>query len=106
MNLLNRQPTRSEVHDYRRDGVVHIHGAVALEWVEQIKSAIESDLPNANYGSDRLFCDGMMMWQRDPIFKAYSHDSHLAEAAAKLMGARKINLLYDQYLVKEPGGSA
>jgi ectoine hydroxylase-related dioxygenase (phytanoyl-CoA dioxygenase family) len=106
MTILNRLPSSPEINAYKEAGVVLLPGLVTDDWVTQIRDAVEGDLKNASYSANRLFCDGMMMWKRDAVFEAYCLNQELPEAAAVLMTSDKVNLLYDQYLVKEPGGTA
>lgn len=106
MTILNRLPSIAEINSYKECGVELLPGIVSDDCVTQIRNAIEGDLVNASWSADRLFCDGMMMWKRNSVFSEYCLDSELPEAAAVLMNANKVNLLYDQYLVKEPGGTA
>jgi ectoine hydroxylase-related dioxygenase (phytanoyl-CoA dioxygenase family) len=105
MSVLARLPHEQEVGDFQADGVVLLPGLVSDKWVSNLGRAIESDAKNASYSADRLFFDGMMGRQRNACFSEYCQESDLPHASAKILKAKKINLLYDQYLVKEPGGS-
>jgi len=49
------------------------------------------------------FVSSFNMWESRPLLAEFTRTSRLPELAADLMGADKINLLFDQSFVKEPG---
>ena len=50
----------------------------------------------------RSFFGDLWMWRFDPDFRALAMASPLPALAAQIMRARKVNLVWDQLLVKEP----
>jgi len=99
-----------QIETFRRDGVLHIPGLFDAAWVERLRGACERMIaaPSA-VGADltpegksgRFFGD-YFVWRQDPDFRALALDSVLPPVAAQLMGARKVNLIWDHLLVKEP----
>ena len=112
---MNRLPLRAisaqEKADYERDGVVNLSGMFYADWVERLRNAIQRDMDdpgpmatnfNAEGTPGRFFGD-MFMWTRDPDFRAVFVDSAGPAIAAGMMGAKKVNVFYDQLFAKEPG---
>lgn len=102
--------TDEAVEDYRRDGVICLRGALDQSWVDRLRAATDRlmDNPtarggnfNKDEGTGRFFGD-LWMWRADPDFRALAFSSPLPALAARLMGSRKVNLVWDQLLVKEP----
>jgi len=101
----------ADIHAYNEDGAVLLKGAISPEWLDRVAAAIERDIDNPGPFCHRYEVDGeqgrfhgnLRIWENDPDFRAYCFESGLPEAAAAFLGASKVNLLYDQLFVKEPG---
>jgi ectoine hydroxylase-related dioxygenase (phytanoyl-CoA dioxygenase family) len=100
----------AEKEAYARDGVVCLHGMFDLGWIDYLREAVDAVLaaPGAHaeeYGAagakGRFFGD-LDLWKRLPAFRAYALHSPAAAIAGEVMGSGKINIFYDQLLVKEP----
>ena len=105
-----RRASRQEIEAFEADGAVLLKDVIGPEWRERVAAAIERDIANPgpfchSYESDGQgrFHGNLRVWQNDPDFRAYCFESGLAELAAQFFGAAKVNLLYDQLFVKEPG---
>jgi ectoine hydroxylase-related dioxygenase (phytanoyl-CoA dioxygenase family) len=105
-----RAVTSAEIETYGRDGVVCLRGIYNLSWIEFLREAVDAAM--AAPGSDaeeytgegrtgRFFGD-LDLWKRLPAFRDYAFRSPCAEIAGTVMNSEKINLFYDQLLVKEP----
>lgn len=112
MNRSYRPITEAEVAAYERDGVLCLRGVVDAEWQERLARAIERDIAapgefHHGYEAPKgRFHGTSRIWQTDSDVHAYVFESPLPALAAALMRARKVNLLYDQMFVKEPGTDA
>ncbi len=102
--------TDDEIAAYRRDGVVCIRGALDQAWVARLCDAIVrvEDNPGPfreRYSPDDpgMFLSEKFLWTFDDDFRAYVFDSPVAEIAARLMNANKLNIFYDHLMIKEPG---
>ncbi len=103
--------TDEEVATFERDGVVCLRGAIDPEWVEKLRTGVESDLrepgPHAEvYTKDNepgRFFNDFDMWRHVPELKSFVYDGPCAEIAGKLVRSHRINFFYDQLFVKEPG---
>ena len=49
------------------------------------------------------FHGNLRMWENDKAFREFCFDSGLPQIAAQFFGSSRVNLLYDQLFVKEPG---
>ena len=102
--------SEAEVAAFERDGVLCVPGVLSPAWIERLRAATERVMArpserggnfNKEAGTGRFFGD-LWMWRFDPDFKALAFESPLPALAARLMRSRKINLVWDQLLVKEP----
>lgn len=101
--------TEEDVATFRRDGVLCLRGVLDAGWVERLRIATDRVMArpsdrggnfNKEPGTGRFFGD-LWMWRFDPDFRALAFDSPLPDIAARLMGSTRINLVWDQLLVKE-----
>lgn len=102
--------TREDIETYRVDGVVCLRNVLDHGWIERLRDACDRMMEtpsafggnfNKDSGTGRFFGD-LWMWRQDADFRALAFDSPLPDIAAGLMGSRKVNLVWDQLLVKEP----
>ena len=109
-----RAITDAERADYERDGVVCLRGIFPLEWIAFLSGAVDEAMANpgphaeeyeGEDDSGRFFGD-LELAERLPSFRRFVLESPAAEIAGRVMGASRINFLYDQLLVKEPGTAA
>ncbi len=94
---------------YRDDGATVVRGAVDDEWLERLAGAIERDMERPgpfdhSYDvGDSRFHGNLRVWQHDPEFAAFCLESEAPAIARAFHGGGRLNLLYDQLFVKEPG---
>lgn len=95
---------------YVRDGAAVIRGALAPEWIERMRDAVERVIarPSASAveytANDRpgRYVGDFFVWMRDPTFADFVLRSPLPMLAKAIMQSREVRLFYDQLLVKEP----
>jgi len=112
-NPLPRAITAEEIETYRRDGIVCLRGLFDADWVTLLRESIEADKANPSGlvksinedGATGNFFSDTFIWHHIDGFKRAVFNSPGAEIAGTLMGANKINVIFDQILVKEPGTS-
>ncbi|MBM3488130.1 MAG: phytanoyl-CoA dioxygenase family protein [Alphaproteobacteria bacterium] len=100
----------SLVDQFEADGVVVVRRAFDASWVETLRAATERILGDpgryakdyARGGRGRFFTDHHMRL-RDDGFRRFIADSPAVAIAASLLRARKLNLVDEHLLVKEPG---
>lgn len=108
-----RPVTEGEARRYREDGIVCLRGLFTAERVERLRDLAQSRLEEraphsaqaqelSKSGDPGRFFNEMFVWPRVPGFRDVLFDSPAAAAVACLTGASKINILFDQLLIKEP----
>ncbi len=104
------QLTGAVARAYEADGAICLRGVFESKWLELLRDGVEAALrspgPHAEdytpAGSQGRFFGDIGLWKRFAPFKEFAMRSPAALVAASLMGASRINLIYDQLLVKEP----
>lgn len=95
---------------WRRDGVAPLRGVFSEDWLALLRDGVEQAMSSpstvskdyAKKGKGRFFTDHFMYRRLEP-FRRFLYDSPAAAIAARLLGARKLNLFDEHLLVKEPG---
>lgn len=108
----NRAITDDEIRSYEDDGIVCLRNMFDADTVALLREAAEHDMaepgPMAHDvtrdGSGRFFAD-TFVWQHIAPLRRFVFESPSADIAAALLRSPKINLLFDQFLVKMPGTS-
>ena len=99
------------VEQYNKHGVSVVRDCVSKDWLTVLRDAVEQDIRDPGpyvhrYESDDgqgRFHGNLRLWETNSKFRDFCLDSPLPEMAAQLLGSAKVNLLYDQLFVKEPG---
>ena len=99
---------------YLADGVVHLPGAFAPRWLETLGAGIARDMaaPSARFeartapGSTARYCEDFWVWSEIPELEAFVRESPAAAIAAGLMKAERVNLVMDNWFLREPGATA
>ena len=103
--------TEAQRKAYEDDGALVLRGVIDPAWLPRLAEAIERDIasPGPNYhgyaadnGTGR-FHDNLRLWQSDDCFREFCLKSNLPALAQQFFQSQRVNLLYDQLFVKEPG---
>jgi len=113
MKPLNRPVTDAEIKAYQDDGVVCLRGFFDVGWVEEIRDQIEQDISNPSGMVKNINQEGATGYFFGDTFVCHHIDGFMgavlqspaAQLAAAVMKSKKVNLIFDQILVKEPGTS-
>jgi ectoine hydroxylase-related dioxygenase (phytanoyl-CoA dioxygenase family) len=110
---LNNGPTRditaAEIQAYQDDGAVLLKGLIDPDWVERLREradhvlAAPGKLHNELSKTGGRFLSDTFLWHQYDGFREFIFESAAAAAVAQLMGSQKINIVFDQFLIKEPG---
>jgi ectoine hydroxylase-related dioxygenase (phytanoyl-CoA dioxygenase family) len=115
MNDLEQSPEWKSAADatvtdaLHRDGALVFRNVVDADLRRRIAVAIERDMRDPgpffhNYQVEKgRFHGNSLCWLRHTELADCVFDSSLPELAARLLRASKVNLLYDQLFIKEPG---
>lgn len=111
-SLLEREISNDEIRAFDKEGIVFLPAMFSREWVDAIRAAAEEGLKNpgtlhaelaAEHGEDGRFFHDTFIWTRNESCRKFVFESPAAEIAARIMQSRKINIFFDQWLIKEPG---
>ncbi|MCR9214978.1 MAG: phytanoyl-CoA dioxygenase family protein [Proteobacteria bacterium] len=107
-----RQITEEEIRTYEEDGIVCLRQFFDGETVEMLRDVVERDMVDPSPmvvdatrdGAGRFFGD-TFVWKHFDELNDFVFNSPAADMASALFRSPKINLIFDQFLVKEPGTS-
>ena len=109
---MTRSVSEDEIRTYEEDGIVCLRQMFSADWVRQMRDAAEEGLAapgelHAELSTERnekgRFFHDTFIWQRNDTCRSYVHESPAASIASQMMRSKKINIFFDQWLIKEPG---
>ena len=111
---MNEFLTRSEINQFNKDGAIFIKGKFHVKWIEKLKKGIERDInnPSPRFKSHTLekgvpaYLEDYWTWDLVPEFKDFVFNSPYAKIAAELMSAKKINLVMDNWFLRQGGSKS
>ena len=103
-----------DIETYQRDGVVHLKNVFDPEWIELLRQGIASDMANpsprlesrSKEGAQARFLEDFWAWSLFPEFNRFVHHSPAAQMAGELMNASQINLVMDNWFMREAGAES
>ena len=103
-----------DIAKFRRDGVLPLRKAFSVEWIELLRKGIDADLanPSPNLGNHckdpgaPAYWEDFWCWSHFPEFETFVRDSPCAGLAAELLSAERINLVMDNWFLREAGASS
>ncbi len=103
--------TERDIEAFHADGAIALRGVVDEHWRGVLAAAIEDDIARPgpyHHGYEPedgrgRFHGNLRTWEVHEGFRRFCFESTLPAIAARILRSRKINLLYDQLFVKEPG---
>lgn len=107
-----RDISKEEISTYEQDGIVCLRNMFSPDWVELLREAAETsmqdpgqlhaELAEQRNEKGRFFHD-TFVWLRNSNCQSFVFKSPAARIAAQIMRSTKINIFFDQWLIKEPG---
>lgn len=107
-----RAITEAEIRTYESDGIVLLKGLFDADWVRFMQDAAERSLSDPGelhfeFAQERQdpgrFFFETFSWLHNAGCSAFVHRSPAAAIAGTIMRSAKINIFFDQWLIKEPG---
>lgn len=107
---LSRPITEAEIEALRTDGVVHLKGFFDPQWIDLLRERADHVLANpgklanelaAETEKGRFFSD-TFLWHQHDGFRDFIHNSPAAELVGRVLQSSKVNIVFDQFLIKEP----
>ena len=106
--------TNNEINQFKNDGAIFLKDKFNIEWIEKLKKGIERDIknPSPRFKSHTVeknvpkYLEDYWTWDLVPEFKDFVYNSPYAKIAAELMNAKKINLVMDNWFLREAGSKS
>lgn len=106
-----------DTHDvtrFRRDGAVLLKQKFDLEWIETLRQGIASDVANPTDNFTRHtkdpdapgYYEDFWAWNKIPEFEDFVKNSPCAQIAAELLETSSINLVMDNWFLREAGSKS
>lgn len=103
--------TDAERAAFRRDGAVCLRGHFGRDWIEKLRAGIDADLadPTPNFARHTTdpdapaYLEDYWAWRAIPQFEEFVRHSPCAPLAAGLLEAPSINLVMDNWFLREAG---
>jgi len=103
-----------DIDNFERDGIVCLRQAFDPAWVNELQQLAEVMLTAddrhpeqsqelSKEDDDGRFFNEMFIWPRNSDFKRVIFNSPISAFAGTILGSTKVNVLFDQLLIKEPG---
>jgi len=111
------QPTLISAEDraaFRADGAVCLRNVFDRAWLDLLRAGIDADLANptdnfARHTKDPeapAYLEDFWAWNKIPQFTDFVHNSPCAPLAAELLDADRINLVMDNWFLREAGSKS
>ena len=106
---MNNLVSKEEIEKYNRDGAIFLKKKFDIKWIEKLKKGIERDIknPSPRFKSHTIklnapaYLEDYWTWDIVPEFKDFVFNSPYAEIASELMFAKQINLVMDNWFLRE-----
>ena len=106
--------SHSEIDTFKKDGAIFLKNRFSIEWIEKLKKGIERDIdnPSPRFKSHTIkknvpkYLEDYWTWDLVPEFKDFVYNSPYARIAAELLDAKKINLVMDNWFLREAGSKS
>ena len=103
-----------EINDFKKNGVVFLKGKFDQSWLKKLEKGIERDIknPSPRFKSHTIekgipaYLEDYWTWDLVPEFKDFVFNSPYAKIASELMSAKKINLVMDNWFLRECGSKS
>ncbi len=108
---MNNDISENQINQFKKDGAIFLKGVFSKSWIDKLKKGIERDIknPTPRFKSHTLeknipaYLEDYWTWDLIPEFKDFVFNSPYAKIASKLMSAKKINLVMDNWFLRESG---
>ena len=111
---MNKILTKNEITKFKEDGAIFLKNKFDISWINKLKIGIEKDIanPSPRFKSHTTiknvpaYLEDYWTWHLIPEFKEFVYKSPYAQIAAELMSAKKINLVMDNWFLREAGSKS
>jgi len=103
-----------DIAAFQRDGAVLLKNKFSPDWIARLRAGIDADLanPTANFTRHTqdpdapAYLEDFWAWSEIPQFEDFVRHSPCAPIAAGLLGAPSINLVMDNWFLREAGSTS
>ena len=111
---MNQILTKTEVNKFNKEGAIFLKGKFDIKWINKLKNGITRDIknPSPRFKSHTIdkdlpaYLEDYWTWDLVPEFKDFVFNSPYAKIASELMSAKKINLVMDNWFLREAGSKS
>lgn len=104
----------AEKAEFQANGAVPLRQVFSTDWIETLRAGIDRDLatPTENFTRHTkdpdapAYFEDFWAWNKIPEFKDFVHRSPCARLAADLLSAPTINLVMDNWFLREAGSTS
>ena len=113
-NMQNNLLTKQEIENFRTDGAIVLRKKFDISWIKKLKKGIEKDIksPSPRFKSHTTtknipaYLEDYWTWDLVPEFKDFVYNSPVSQIGSELMSAKKVNLLMDNWFLREAGAKS
>jgi|TARA_B110000977_G_scaffold130626_1_gene166529 ectoine hydroxylase-related dioxygenase (phytanoyl-CoA dioxygenase family) len=106
--------TQHQIDQFKADGAVFLKGKFSSQWIEQLTHGIDANMkhPSPRFARHTKdddapgYFEDFWVWDRHQGFEKFVFQSPAAKIAAELLGAKKINLVMDNWFFREAGSKS
>ena len=106
--------TKNEINKFKEDGAILLKSKFDQNWIEKLKKGIDKDIknPSPRFKSHTkkngipAYLEDYWTWDLVPEFKDFVFNSPYSKIASELMSAKKINLVMDNWFLREAGSKS
>ncbi len=103
-----------EINKFKKDGAIFLKGKFDKTWIKKLQKGIERDIknPSPRFKSHTVekgipaYLEDYWTWDIVSEFKDFVFNSPYAKIASELMSAKKINLVMDNWFLREAGSKS
>ena len=103
-----------QINQYKRDGAILIKGKFDSEWIQKLREGISKDINNPSSRFVRHtkdadapgYYEDFWIWDLFDEFTDFVHNSPTAQIASELMKADQVNLVMDNWFLREAGSKS
>ena len=111
---MNKILTPNEINQFRTNGAIFLKGKFDISWIKKLQKGIKRDIenPSPRFKSHTVqkgvpaYLEDYWTWHLVPEFKEFVYDSPYAKIASELMSAKRINLVMDNWFLREAGSKS
>ena len=111
---MSRLLKADQIDQYKKDGAVLIKGKFDRAWIENLRKGISKDFQNPSPRFVRHtkdndapgYFEDFWTWNLFDEFTDFVHKSPTAQIASELMSASQVNLVMDNWFLREAGSKS